>query len=289
MSIVITGASGQLGRLTAEAVLERTDASDVVLVTRRPEALADFAQRGATVRPGDFDDPASLPAAFAGGERLLLISTADIGTRVAQHQAAIDAAAAAGVRSIAYTSIVNPSDSNPGTAAGEHRATEELIRASGAEWTFLRNGIYAEMLIPAAAGALASGSLVTNEGEGGTSYISRDDVAVAAAVILTSDGHEGRAYDLTGPEALAPRDIATLVAEIGGRPVEPALVDDDGWVAAMVQHAGMPEPMARTYATFGVAARQGYAAAVSTTFGELTGREPRTVREVLEAHRAGLV
>jgi NAD(P)H dehydrogenase (quinone) len=288
VSIVITGASGQLARLTTEAVAEKVAPSDVILVTRTPDALGDLAARGFAVRKGDFDDPASLPAAFEGGERLLLISTDVVGIRVPQHRAAIDAAVAAGVRWSAYTGIVNPSDSNPGVAAREHRATEEALRDSGLGWTFLRNSIYAEMLLRGAGPALASGRLVTNAGEGRTTYVSRTDCAAAAAAVLTSDGHEGREYDITGPEALGEREVAALYAELGGRPVEPAFLDDDGWVAAMVEHAGMPEPVARTYATFGAAARRGYVAVVSSTVEDLTGRPPRSVREVLEAHRAEL-
>src|SRR6185436_4780472 len=123
MTIAITGASGQLGRLTAEALLEKTSPSNVVLVTRDPDAIADLAARGADVRRGDFDDPASLRTAFEDVERLLLISASVIGARVRQHRAAIDAAAAAGARLIAYTGIGNPSHSNPGAAARDHRET----------------------------------------------------------------------------------------------------------------------------------------------------------------------
>jgi NAD(P)H dehydrogenase (quinone) len=282
MSIVITGASGQFGRLTAEAVLENVPPSDVVLVTRTPEALADLAARGATVRAGDFDEPASLPAAFEGGEKLLLISTDRAGDRVPQQQDAIDAAAAAGVRSIVYTSLLNPSDSNPAAVAAEHRATEEHVRARGVAWTFLRNSIYADLQIQSAAAALATGRLLTNEGDGRTSFVARSDLALAAAAVLTSDGHDGKAYDLTGPEALGAADLAALFAEAGGRPVEPVYLDDSAWIAAMVEHAGMPEPIARTYATFGVAARRGYFAAVTTTLEQLTGRPPKTLREVVE-------
>jgi NAD(P)H dehydrogenase (quinone) len=281
MSIVITGASGQFGRVAAEAVLEKTAPSDVVLVTRTPDSLADLAARGAVVRRGDFDDPASLPAAFEGGEQLLLISTDRVGDRVPQQQAAVDAAAAAGVRSIVYTSILNPSDSNPAAVAAEHRATEEHIRARGLGWTFLRNGIYADLLPYTAAPALASGTLLSNDGDGRTSYVARDDLAQAAAVVLTSDGHDGKSYDLTGPEALGAKDLAALFAEVGGKPVEPVFVDDEAWIAAMVEHAGMPEPGARLYSTFGIAARQGYFAVVSPTLEQLIGRAPKTVREVL--------
>jgi NAD(P)H dehydrogenase (quinone) len=288
MSIVITGASGKLGRLTAEAVAEKVSPSDVVLVTRRPDAVSDLAQRGFRVRAGDFDDPASLPPAFDGGERLLIISADVIGRRVAQHRAAIDAAVAAGVRWAAYTGGINPSDSNPGAAAREHRATEEALRDSGLAWTFLRNSIYAEALVGSAGPALASGSLVTNAGDGRTAYVSRADCAAAAAAVLTSDGHDGKEYDITGPETLGEHDVAALYAELGGGPVEPVFLDDEAWVAAMVEHAGLPEPVARTYATFGAAARRGYAAVVSSAVEDLTGRPPRTVREVLEAHRAEL-
>jgi NAD(P)H dehydrogenase (quinone) len=288
MSIVITGASGKLGRLTAEAVAVKVSPSEVTLVTRTPDALGDFAERGFVVRAGDFDEPPSLRAAFAGGERLLIISASEIGRRVPQHRAAIDAAVAAGVRWAAYTGGVNPSDSNPGAAAREHRATEEALRDSGLAWTFLRNSIYAETLVGGAGPALASGSLVTNAGDGRTAYVSRADCAAAAAAVLASDGHDGKEYDITGPEALGEREVAALYAELGGRPVEPVFLDDDAWVAAMVQHAGVPEPVARTYATFGDAARRGYAAVVSTAVNDLTGRPPRTVREVLEAHRAEL-
>ena len=283
MSIVVTGASGKLGRLVTEALLERVAPGEVVLVTRTPDALADFAARGVDVRAGDFAAPASLPGAFAGAEKLLLISASVLGERVPQHFAAIDAAVAAGVRSIAYTSIVNPSDSNPGAAAADHRATEERIRVSGAAWTFLRNSIYAEMQAGPGAAALASGTLLTNAGDGRTAYVSRADCATVAAAVLASDGHDGKAYDVTGPEPLGARDLAALYAEIGGKPVEPAFVDDDGWVAAMVEHAGLPEPLARQLSTFGIAARRGYAERVSTAVQDLTGRAPRTVREVLEA------
>jgi NAD(P)H dehydrogenase (quinone) len=282
MSIVVTGASGQLARLVVEKLLERVSPAELILVTRTPEALGEFAARGAAVRAGDFARPETLPEAFAGGERLLLVSASVIGERVAQHHAAIDAAVAAGVRRAAYTSIVNPSDSNPGAAAADHRATEEYLRVSGMAWTLLRNSIYSEMQAPAAAGALASGTLVANSGDGPTAYVSRADCAAVAAAVLTSDGHDGKAYDVTGPEALNARDLAALFAGIGGKPVEAVVVDDDAWVAAMVEQANLPEPLARVLSTFGTAARQGYAAPVSTAVKDLTGREPRTIREVLE-------
>jgi NAD(P)H dehydrogenase (quinone) len=289
MSIAITGASGQLGRLTAEALLERVAPSEVVLVTRSPDAVSDLAERGAVVRAGDFDDPASLAPAFAGVERLLLISASVIGSRVHQHRAAIDAAVAAGVRSVAYTGGANPSHSNPAAAMRDHRETEEALLASGLAWTFLRNGIYAESLLNGASAAVASGRLITNAGEGRTAYVARADCAAAAAAVLTTDGHDGKAYDITSADALDAADVAALFSELSGRPVEPVYLSDDEWIAAMVEHAGMPAPLAQVIATFGIAARQGYLGAVSTTVAELTGREPASVRAVVEARREELV
>lgn len=283
MSTVITGASGQLGRLVTAAVRRRDPEADLILVTRDPSAYGDV-PAGAELRAGDFDDPASLAAAFAGGDRLLLISTNAIGARIAQHHAAIDAAAAASVRFVAYTSLVNPSDSNPVALADEHRETEDHLRASGLAWTFLRNAIYAEMLVDAAKAAVASGSYVSNEGDGATAHVARADCAEAAAAVLTGDGHEGKAYDVTGAEALTATQRAALFAELSGRPVAAALVDDDAFAAGLVAHAGLPEAAARLYASFGESARRGYAAPVSTAVADLTGEAPRSIRSVLAPH-----
>jgi NAD(P)H dehydrogenase (quinone) len=255
-----------------------------VLLTRDPSRLSEHAARGVQVRAADFMDPSSLPGAFEGAEKVLIISASDIGVRVAGHKAAIDAAAAAGARSIAYTSGLNPSHSNPIIVAADHRETEEHLRLCGTGWTLLRNSIYAEMLAGAAGAALATGRHVTNEGDGRISYVSRADCAAAAAAVLTSDGHDGKTYDITGREGLTASEVAALFAELGGRPVELVPVSDEEHAAALVEHAGLPEPVARGYATFGEGARRGYCAAVSDTVLELTGRPPRSVREMLADH-----
>lgn len=285
MSIVITGASGHLGRLVAEDVLRRAEPERVVLVTRHPARVDDLAQRGALVRAADFSDPSSLPGAFEGAERVLIVSTHEVGARVPGHKAAIDAAAAAGARAIAYTSGINPSHSNPIVVAEDHRATEEHLRASGSAWTMLRNSIYAEILVTGLGPALATGRHVHNEGDGRVSYVARSDCAAVAGAVLTSEGHDGKIYDVTGPEALSAGDVAALFADVGGRLVEPLPVDDDAFVAGLVKHAQMPEPVARAYATFGIGARRGYSAPVSETVLELTGAAPATVRDVLAAHQ----
>lgn len=274
MSLAITGASGQLGRLVTAELLKTVDASELVLLTRNPDALD---VPGADVRAFDFN--AASPDAFRGVDRLLLISGDQIGARVDGHRAAVDAAVAAGVGFITYTSIPNPSDSNPIIVAAEHRATEEHIRASGARWAFLRNNIYAEMQLGAYQGALATGRLESNGGP--TGFVTRADCARAAAAVLAGGDHDGREYDITGPEALGPVELAALFAEVGGKPVEAALVDDAEYTSGLVRATGMPEPVAAGYATFGTGARLGYSAVVSTAVRDLTGRDPEPLRSVL--------
>ena len=288
MSIVITGASGQLGRLTAELVLARVPASEVTLATRRPEALSDFVGRGARVRQADFDHPETLAEAFAGGDRLLLISADAVGRRVAQHRAAIEAAREAGVHHVAYTSYLNPVEENPAVITPDHRDTEEALRGSGLAWTALRNAFYAEYQVPAGAQAIATGRLVHNNGEGKTAYVSREDCAAAAAAVLTTDGHEGRAYDIAGPEPLSQSDVAALLSEVSGHPVEAVAVDDDTFVEGLTA-AGLPEPAARAISTYGRAIREGYIEGTSDAVENLTGRAPRSLREVFEAHRGELL
>lgn len=285
MRIVITGASGHLGRRVIEELLERgVDASDLILVTRWPEALAEHAERGADVRHGDFTDPSSLPAAFAGGERMLLISTDAIGARVQHQRDAIDAAVAAGIRFVAYTSVVNPEPgTNPAVAVADHRATEDKLRESGLGWTFLRNSIYADLEAGNQAAAVATGQLVTNGGDGKVAYVARDDCAAAAAAVLATDGHAGKAYDITGPERLDADARAALFAELGGRPVEVVQVDDAGYAAGLAEATGMPLPVAEVYATFGTATREGELDVLTDDFATLTGRAPRSLRDVLTA------
>jgi NAD(P)H dehydrogenase (quinone) len=287
MTIAITGAAGHLGRLTAQLVLERVPADEVVLVTRRPDAIADLADAGATVRHGDFDEPEALPGAFAGCERLLLISADTVGERVRQHRAAVDAAAAAGVRHVVYTSIVNAGSELPLVVSHEHGETERAIRERGLRWTAMRNGLYAEFQVAGAARAAASGQLVHNNGDGATAYVSREDCAAAAAAVLTTDGHEDTAYDITGPELVSQAALAALVTSITGRPVEAVAIDDDAAAQALVD-VGLPPDAARAYASFGTAIREGVLDGVSPAVEDLTGRPPRSVREVLEAHRSEL-
>lgn len=283
MSHVITGASGQLARSVITGALERIEPSDLILVTRSPDELKDMADRGAEVRHGDFDDPTSLPAAFAGGRRMLLISASEIGARVPQHRAAIEAAVSAGVEHIAYTSIVNPTEENPAVVVPEHRATEQALRESGVGWTFLRNSIYADLQANEIAAAASSGLLVTNEGAGQVAHVARVDCAAAAAVVLVEDGHAGQAYDITGPELLGAEDRAAIFSDVIGRSVEVVQVDDEAYAAGLAEATGMPIEVARTYATFGRATREGHLEVLSSDFQRLTGGNPMSLRSLLES------
>lgn len=281
MSLVITGANGHFGRRATELLLDRTDPSTVALVSRRPQELADAVARGASARFGDFDDPASLSAAFAGGHRLLLISTDAVGRRVAQHRNALDAAKAAGVGAVAYTSLPNPASDNPALVAWEHRETEALLLASGMEWTVLRNALYSEYRVDEARAAIASGTLHHNQGGGRTAYVSREDcAAVAAAWLAAGPEHAGRTYDVTGPELLGADDLARVYADAGGSSVSAQDVGDDALVAGL-QGAGLPPAVAGLLASFGVAIRGGHLDQQSTAVQDLTGRPPLTVAKVL--------
>jgi NAD(P)H dehydrogenase (quinone) len=289
MSVIVTGAAGHLGRLVAEQLLERLAPEQLILVTRTPEALRELRARGADVRYGDFDDPASLRDAFAGGRRMLLISTDAVGRRVGQHGAAIDAAVAAGVGHVVFTSIVNPVDGNPiGPNAREPGRTEVLLERSGLAWTVLRFGSFAELVLPPAATAVQNGRLITNNGDGRLVPISRRDCAEAAAVTLTTDGHTGETYQITGPEALTTGDLAELYADLSGKPVK-LLQLSDAMLNWTLLGIGTPMPIARAITAFGRAVRQGYFDVVDPAFERLTGRLPVTLRDVLIAHRADLL
>jgi NAD(P)H dehydrogenase (quinone) len=284
MKLVITGASGQLGRRTAELLLATAPAEDVILTTRTPAALAAFAERGAVVRYADFAAPHTLRAAFAGAERLLLVSATDLAQRTAQHRAALDAAKAAGVRHVIYTSGLRPEPPNPAVVAPSHYATEQALRQSGLGWTLLRNSLYADYQLPEAERALQAGVLVHNRGGGAVAYVAREDCAAAAAAVLLQDGHERAVYEITGGERWTADALAALYAELGGRPVRAAALDDAAFVATLVGDAAGDDHLrygAELVASFGRSIREGYMNACTEHVAKLTGRAPQSLRQLL--------
>jgi NAD(P)H dehydrogenase (quinone) len=285
MSLVITGASGHLGRRTAELLLEMggVAAADVVLLTRSPDKLADLAARGAHVRRADFADPDTLPVAFAGATRVLLISVDPVPERVDQQTVAIEAAKGAGAELIAYTSFPNPDPQhNPASMAPDHAATEAVLLGSGVPYAFLRNAVYSEYVgSMSARSPFTSGAFVHNFGDGTAAYVSREDCAAAGAAVLAG-GHEhaNKVYDIAGPEALTGADLAALFATACGVEVEEVSVDDATWLAEAVAN-GVPEPVARGVVSFGTAIRKG---AFDQRIGDverITGRVPAGVGDVL--------
>jgi NAD(P)H dehydrogenase (quinone) len=284
--IVVSGASGQLGRRTIEYLRERTDAARVVALSRTPDRIADL---GVATRRADFDDPDGLLAALDGAERLLLISTDAVGVpgrRIIQHTHAIQAAAKAGVGHVIYTSFVRTTDpGNPAFVASDHAGTEHALVESGLTYTMLRENVYTDQQLTSVPGAVASGVLASNEGDGRVAYVTRDDIAAVAAAVLAEGGYEGQRLDLTGPAAVTRAEIATILSEVTGVPVRYQPLTDDEFVAGMVEHAGLPEPAARAYATFGEAARGGWLREVTGVVARVAGRQQTSVADFLAAHR----
>jgi NAD(P)H dehydrogenase (quinone) len=283
MRIAVTGASGRLGRLTTTELLARVPASDLILVTRTPERLAELADRGATVRCGDFDDPERLAQAFTGAQRALVISA--IGPP-ARHRCAFEAAARAGVGHLFYTSVPNPVAANPFPPAAGQRASEEALRASGVEWTVLRNALYADLRAQIASAYVRASRWTTNTGNGGHAFVSRRDCAAAAAGALTSDGHEGRSYVITGPELVAASGYLGLLEEFGGRPVECAQVDDAAYERYRAEFESDPRnaDYFELFTGTGRAIRMGYLSEQTSDVRDLSGRPASSMREVFDQY-----
>ena len=282
MTFAVTGASGQLGRLVAEELLARVAPEQVVLISRSTDKLADFAARGAQTRVGDFDRPETLAAAFAGVDRLLVISTDAVGARLDGHLAAVRAAAEAGVRHLLYTSITRPESSNPAAVVPDHVATEQALRDSGVTTTFLRNNVYADFQLDGLRQAAATGQLVTNTGDGRVAYVTRADCAAVAAAALAGDHTEDTVLDVSGPTALAAADLAAIASRLGDREVQVVDVDDAAYAAGLIEHAGLPAPVADLLTSFGTSARLGYGDVVTDVVERFTGRPAASLESLLD-------
>jgi NAD(P)H dehydrogenase (quinone) len=279
--IALTGASGQLGRLTARSLLDHVDAARVVALSRTPEALADLA---VARRAADFDAPDTLVRAFDGVDRLLIIGTNVLdatGRRIRQHTNAVRAAARAGVGHIIYISISRADDpGNPAAMAADHRATELALADSGVPYTVLRNNLYTQLILVGLDIPLSTGLLVDNNGYGASAYVTREDCAAVAATVLAHGGYEGQRMEVTGPTALTLSDVAALISEFSGLPVQYVPISDEQTVIELVAH-GMPAPLARRFATIGTAVRRGYTSTVTDTVKQVTGRAAVSVAEFL--------
>ncbi len=278
--IVVTGATGALNGATVDHLLDRMPASEIVVAVRDPTKAQRFADRGITVRRGDYADPDSLPGAFQGADQLLLVSSSDPGAdAVSLHRTAIEAAVTARVGRILYTSHQGAAPDTPFGPGRDHAATEQLLAGSGVAWTSLRNGFYAHSL-NFLMGPWRETGVITVPADGPVSWTAREDAAEAAAVILASNGAYEGPTTLTASTAPTFEDIAVIATEITGRDITSVVVDHDQWVAALVA-AGQQEFVARFLLGMYQAAHEGYFAGVDPLLGNLLGREPRTVRDLL--------
>ena len=284
---IVTGASGQLGMQVVDALLAQ-GADSIVAITRTPEKLAAIQARGVDVRAGDFNDPATVGPAFAGGGRLLIISTDDLeaGKRFAAHSNAVAAAKEAGVSHTVYTSLTNPDEGNPIGFARDHRETEASIKDTGISHTILRNCLYADLLLMNGQQAVGAGALYSAAGDGKAGYVTRADCArVAAAALLTETGSSVR--DITGPAAVSQAEIAVILSEATGKEIPYVPITQDALVAAMTEK-GMPEFMADVFSSFDVAIAKGYLDVASDDVEALTGQKPQSVRDFLLANKPAL-
>jgi len=277
----ITGATGHLGWLVIEKLLSRgVPAGEIVAVVRAPEKAAALAEQGVIVRKGDYSAPETLPAALAGVDVLLLVSASEIGQRLPQHHAVVDAAKAAGVGRIVYTSLPH-ADTSQLSLAPEHKGTEEYIRASGIPYTFLRNGSYFENFLPQLDQYLATGVIVGATDDAPVAGASRADLAEAAAVVLTTPGHEGAVYELGGAP-FTQSDLAAAITEVTGTPVAYHNVTVPELVAIYTA-AGMDEHTAAFIADFDAGTATGDWNITGDDLAHLLGRPPITLTDAIRA------
>ena len=285
---IVTGASGNLGRQVIANMLE-AGAGPIIAVTRSPEKLADLADKGVQIRKGDFNDAASLGAAFTGGKRLLIISTDDLepGKRLAAHSNAINAAKAAGIEHIVYTSLTSPVEESPITFSGDHRDTETMIKDSGATYTILRNNLYTDLVLMGGGQSIGMGQHFAAAADGKTGYVTRADCARAAAAALMQETGSS-VLDITGPESIGQADIAAILSDVAGKDIPYIPIPTDDLVQAMVAN-GLPEFMAVVFASFDTAIAQGYMDVASGDLEKLTGQAGQSARDFLIANKAALL
>lgn len=279
--IIVTGANGQLGRAIAERLLQRVPADRIGVSVRDPEKATALAERGVRLRRGAFEDAASLRHAFEGASQVLIVSVNSAGeAAVRHHEAALEAARAAGARRILYTSHMGANPASPFAPMRDHAATEALLQRSGVAFTSLRNGFYAASGLMLLERALTTGKLVAPE-DGPVSWTEHGDLADAAAIALTDEARlEGVTPPLTASAALDLADIAAVASELIGRSITRVTVSDQAFRADMVSH-GVPEQRADLLLGLFAASRQREFAAVDSTLEHLLGRAPMSMRHYL--------
>jgi NAD(P)H dehydrogenase (quinone) len=297
--LIVSGASGQFGRKAAALLAGQIGAENLILVSRNPEALD---VPGAEVRYGDFDDEASLDAAFAGGDRLLLISTLSVGRRAAQHGRAILAAKRAGVERIVYTSTGGMHDGNPAIVVPDHRLTEKQLRDSGLAFTIMRDSLYAEAaLLQILPRAIAAGRMRSASGDGKVPFVAKSDCVASAVAALAGEGHENKVYEITGPALWSMAGLCALAGEMIGREIEFVPISDEEFDADLAAagvpgeyEEGMDIPVIGTSSrrdilSYEQGVRGGWFALVSDDVALLTGHAPLSMRALFAVYRSEIM
>ena len=275
--IAITGATGQLGRLVIEQLLKTVPANQIVAIVRNPAKAEALSQQGIMVRQGDYTDQAALTTALKGVEKLLLISSSEVGQRATQHQNVINAAKAAGVTFIAYTSLLH-ADNSPLGLHVEHVATEKALATSGIPYALLRNGWYTENYLASAPPALEHGVFIGAAGEGKIASATRADYAAAAAKVVSEEGHAGKVYELAGDSAWTLSELAAELSKQSGKPVVYQNMSEADFAAAL-KSVGLPAGLADMLADSDVGASKGGLFDDSHTLSKLIGRPTTSLAE----------
>ena len=278
--IVITGASGQLGRQVITELLKKLPAAEIVAAVRDPNKVADLAAQGVQVRVADYNQPTTLESAFKGAEKVLLISSNELGQRVTQHGHVIDAAQQAGVKLLAYTSILH-ANSSPLALAEEHKETEALIKASRLPYVLLRNGWYTENYLASVPTALQHGVLIGSAANGKISSAARADYAAAAAVVLTEGNQAGKVYELAGDDAYTLTDLAAEISRQAGKQVTYQNLPKAEFKNALIG-AGLPEAFAELLADSDLGASQGGLFDNSHQLSQLIGRPTTPLADMIK-------
>lgn len=276
MTIAVTGASGQLGRIVIEKLKQKVPADQIVALVRSPEKVQSL---GVPARAADYAKPATLVPALAGVDTLLLISSSEVGQRAVQHANVIAAARQAGVKRIVYTSLLG-ADHSPLSLADEHRATEAELKSAGVPYTILRNGWYTENYLGALDAALAHGALIGSAGEGRIASATREDFAEAAVAALTGTGHEGATYELAGDHAWTLKDLAAEVSRQSGKQVVYQDLPEAEYAKALVGF-GLPEGLAAAIASWDVGASRGALFSEDKTLSRLIGRPTTSLQQAV--------
>ncbi|MCA6942438.1 SDR family oxidoreductase [Pectobacterium polaris] len=279
--IAITGASGQLGRLVIAQLLEKVPASDIVALVRDVNKVADLSAKGVQVKAADYNQPEALASALQGVDKVLLISSSEVGQRAVQHRNVIDAAVKAGVKLVAYTSLLH-ADKSPLALAAEHQQTEALLKASGLPHVLLRNGWYTENYAASILAALEHGVFIGSAGEGKIASATREDFAAAAVAVLTQEGQAGKVYELAGDEPYTLTELAAEISKQSGKNIGYQNLSEAEFAGVLVS-AGLPEGFAQIIADSDTGASKGGLFDDGKQLSRLIGRPTTPLSAVVKA------